>query len=65
MEVSVEIRRKHGSREKCKMTACPGNSLGKEKLLLAPKILLCKLEKDASSEPTKPHASIYASASRV
>lgn len=65
MEVSIKIQRKPESREKCKRAASPGNSLGQGKPLLAPKMLLCKLGKDDSSGPTKPHASIYASASTV
>lgn len=48
------------------MTVSPGSILRKETVAVsAPKILFCKLEKDASSGQAKPHASAYALASRA
>lgn len=48
------------------MTVSPGSILRKETVAISPpKILFCKLEKDASSGQAKPHASAYALASRA
>ena len=48
------------------MTVSPGSILRKETVAVSPpKILFCKLEKDASSGQAKPHASAYALASRA